>query len=224
MIRVVLVAGSFLLGACGAMSESAYERLATEVSQRNEQRYENAFSELRRQGYVFVDDELIRFASLDEGARQRCRDAANGNSAPVPSDKLKIDVTQPSRPNAPAPSVVEVFAPASQACEFFRDGSNALGVTDADGSTRRLLRSPGPRALVRSPSGEVLHVVVNPRVIEKRTVTVKRTCNEMPSTEPEPFERPRTIPVMWRPLPKLRTIEVRYDREDLDMECTDHVY
>jgi hypothetical protein len=45
----------------------------------------------------------------------------------------------------------------------------------------------------------------------------------MPLVEVEPLRRSPELPVIWATAP-LRKIQMPYDREDLDVECTKNVY
>jgi hypothetical protein len=45
----------------------------------------------------------------------------------------------------------------------------------------------------------------------------------MPLAELEPLRRSAQVNVMWAAAP-LRTVEMPFDREDLEVECTKNVY
>jgi antitoxin (DNA-binding transcriptional repressor) of toxin-antitoxin stability system len=101
--------------------------------------------------------------------------------------------------------------------------NNTLEVTKRDGTTARLVHIPTRRFLARAPNGETVEVEARARVISKQKVRAERTCNRMPLVEVEPLRRSPELPVIWATAP-LRKIEMPYDREDLDVECTKNVY
>jgi hypothetical protein len=129
------------------------------------------------------------------------------------------------RENAATPPLppLELVAPLPAACSFFRAERPSLDVTKPDGTTGRLVALPAPRLLARSPSGEIVEVQPRPRVVSKEKIKVERTCSRMPLEELEPLRRAPLLVVMWA-APALRTIEMPFDREDLDVECTRNVY
>lgn len=220
------------LVAC-AMSQSAFDRYAADIHERNEGRRRAAVEQLKKRGYVLLErDEDVRYATLEESALGRCRredqDLDGGLLAPE-EPLLRIQVVEaPPAGHPPKPPMV-VTAPAEHTCAFLRQPGGTqveLEVKKEDGSTGRLVRALGPRSLARGPGSELFVVDWQPRVT-KRKVLVKRTCNLMP-VSPDPLERRRHESfgayVFWAPAPRLRTVVVTPEQEDIDIECTDHVY
>lgn len=217
-----------LLSAC-AMSQQSFERLSMEVSERNDQRYKEAIDDLGGRGYVLLDDLDARYATLEEPGRTRCVDTAYHidrlDAGPLlPAEPLKILIGEATRGNALAPPPMHVSAPAEKACAFFHQRAGELTVMKEDGSSASIVHTGGPRSLARSRSGELVLVEVQPHVIKRRKVLVKRSCDHMPRVEPDPLEVGFPISVLWGPAPKLRTVVMPIEREEFDVECTDNTY
>ncbi|MBN9159947.1 MAG: hypothetical protein J0I07_03200 [Myxococcales bacterium] len=227
-----LAAFAVLLAGCaGAMSESAFDRLAAEVGERNERRHLQAVEELGKRGYTLVGpDEEARFATLEEPAHIRCQDAVRGvdrlDAGALPHDApLRIEIGEATRGGEPPKPPVYVVARAGEACAFFRrrEVGSALDVTKGDGQAGRLVLA-SPRLMARGGNGELVVVEIRPKIVKSRTVLVKRTCNHMPSVPRDPLETAFGVPVRWTTAPAHSTVVMTVEREDLHMECTDHVY
>lgn len=215
-----------LLAAC-AMSESAYARLAASVRAENEQRDRAVAHELRRRGWLQVDDDTVRWAILPEEARERCMHRANRADAKAargqdPAEVATLRLIEPSR-GGESPAPVEVSAPMPEVCTFFDRSAGELLVTKSDGAEGTLVRVEAPRALARNAKGEIVEIDLQVRV-HRRRVLVKRSCNRMPMVAPSPIERRDPLMVVWGRRPPLRTITLSVEREELDIECTDNVY
>lgn len=227
-----LAAFAVLLSGCaGAMSESAFDRLSAEVGERNERRHLQAVENLGRRGYTLVGpDEDARFATLEEPARIRCRDAVRGvdrsdAGAPPRDAPVRIEIGEATRGGEPPKPPVYVVARADEACAFFRrrEEGSALDVTKDDGQAGRLVHA-APRLMARGGNGELVVVEVHSKLVKGRTVLVKRTCNHMPSVLPDPLDTAFGVAVRWATAPVRSTIEMTVEREALDIECTDNVY
>lgn len=212
------------ISACG-MSEAAQRQLAADVEARNGARVRAAEDELARQGYLLVKDEAARVATLDDASRERCLGNlgytlpdGGAPAANVPLAHMRVKESS----IASAPSI-EVTAPLPAACEFFRARRDELDVTKPDGTNGRLVRLAAPRMLARSRSGEVVRVEPKPRVVAKHKVRVDRKCDRMALEELEPLRRSADLMVMWASA-ELRTVEMPFDREELDVECAKNLY
>jgi hypothetical protein len=196
-----------------AMSVNALYKLEAEVGGRNQARYEAAIESLRARGYEIAPD-VLRYATIDEQARQRC---IHGGA---PEDLVELRVTASTLPGATPAPALELSAPADEACAFFSGRHRELAARRADGSTQLLLNL-GSVSFVRDAHGALAFLDVNIRVISTRTVTVDMECNEMPRPAPDPLDQPH-LPVVLDPAPTPR-VSMDVEREELDVECTDVV-
>lgn len=196
------------------MSEAKYEELAIATSNRNEARYHAAEAELRRKGYVFLPDESLLMAMLDEGAREGC---ITQKVADAGTTKVQLV----DRKGASS----HVTAAAKDVCAFFQGRAKSLQVNETDGSRRELVPI-AMHILARGPDGVVVEIEPQVRIIGKRAVVVDRTCNEMPSPDVSPLERRAPLQVMWSTssAPAPRKIPMPYEREELEMDCAKKVY
>jgi len=207
-----------------AMSQQSFARLAAGVSERNEQRYRAAEAELRTRGYVFVDDEQL-YATLDEQARRRCLDAAyRGQPEPTTaSEPMLVRVATASRADRPPPVPIELSAAAEDACQFFRARIDQLDGRRPDGNVARIIRIGDGVRLARGRHGDIAVVAVSPRVVSRRSVLVKRSCDHMPRPEPDPLERSIHTRVVLASTPPPR-VEMVVEEEMLDVKCTENTY
>ena len=198
--------------------------MAGEVNVRNEQRRAEAEKDLARRGYTRVEDAEVRSAGLERTARDECMNHGFRQLAPGTEEpSLKISISERWNGQPPAPTPVEVVAPARAACEFFSLRLPALDVTLASGDKRQLVRVEGPRSLAKGPNGELVRVVERADVTSKEKVVVEEECNRMPRPEPHPLEQKLPIAVLWGPLVELPTVEITFEREELERECTAYV-
>ncbi len=219
-----------LLASC-AISESAYQKRALEVSERNDKRFAEAVADLKRRGYVLLDrDDAILYASLDPADGKRCLakmwhvDDPDGKPL-APDEPLRIVIGEGTRAGEQPKPPLHVTAPAEAACTFFRQAQRSAGeleVKKEDGQTARIVHSR-PRTLARAANGEIVRVEVQSKVTRTSTVKIDRTCNRSPTVEPDPLEHPFGVPVLWAPVPPLRTVAMTVEREELDTTCTDYV-
>lgn len=202
-----------------AMSPSAYDELASEVSKRNAARHEAAMERFETDGYEWAVDVAL-MALLDEDGTEQCRSARDTSGAPAPGT-ARVRVVAPNPAGGPSVPRTEIDVPLDEACEFFVGRGDRLFGVDADGAPTELLRSPLPVA--RDPAGELVWVEVVRDVLSERTVLVEQTCNEMPSPGPEPFGRPPAPVSVIPPPAPTRRVRVAVEHEALDYECTDIV-
>ncbi len=208
-----------------AMSPAAYDSLASEVAERNQARYDAALEAFRAGGYELAPD-AVRFASLDETARQRCIDArypAGTGQAPVEasaSDDIRFSVVAATQAGNTPSRRLELSAPADDVCAFFSRRTNELEGVDAAGDDVGIVYIDR-QGLARSAAGDLVYVDVVVQVISSRTVLVEDECNEMPDPGPDPLDR-ADVRVLFAPAPTER-VEMTLEREELDYECTEVV-
>lgn len=200
-----------------------------DVGARNDASLATAHASLEAKGYRFVRDDEARFASLEEESRAACRAAVLARygvdaSAPAPGETLRAVVVAPALEGGPSHSPIKVSAPASELCAFFRGSGAELRVTREGGEEGVLVRAGGPRVLAVSPTGERVEVSLAPRVVSRRRVLVERSCDHMPRVDPDPLDIPRPASVRWGPSPPLRRVTVPFDREEVDVTCTENTY
>jgi hypothetical protein len=208
-----------------AVSPQALGKLTAQVSVRNEQRYRTAETGLRAQGYVFADEEQ-RYARLPEEALRRCRaaDPAGPRSAADAAETMVVTVEAMTAPNRPPPAAMQLNVAAADACRFFRDQTNQLAARRADGSgATRIIRMADSARLARDRHGELAIVAVSSRVVSRRHIRVKRTCDHMPTLQPDAIELGISIRVFVAPAPPPR-VAMTVEEEVLDIECTDNTY
>lgn len=220
---------SLVVACARAISPAELDAVHRDVGARNDASLAAARASLEAKGYRFVRDDEARYASLEEDARAACRAmvlARYGAGAPAlpPGDALRARVVTPALEGGPSHSPIVVSAPASELCAFFRGSGAELRVTRESGEAGVLVRAGGPRDLAVSPTGERVEVSLARRVVSRRAVLVERSCDHMPRVEPDPLDVPRPIPVRWGPSPPLRRVTVPFDREEVDVTCTENTY
>jgi hypothetical protein len=219
-LRVALACGA--LGC--AMSREAFNRMAGEVAGRNQQRREEAEQDLARRGYTRIEDADVRFAQIEKTTRDECMNHGFRQLAPGTEEpSLEISIAERKSGTPPAPGVVEVVAPARATCEFFSLQTPVLEVTMADGEKLPIVRIPGPRRLAKGPRGETVRIVERAEVISRDKALVKEVCNRMPRPEPHPLELTEPVTVLWGKPAEPPTVELLFEREELEEECTEYV-
>lgn len=223
----VLIALLVLLPGC-AMSEQSFHRFASETSARNDRRHQEAVDDLRRRGYELIDDLDAKIAMLDAPEAAHCRKVTYhadrfGDDPVKATEPLKIQIIEPTRGSDAARKPTRVTALTGKVCAFFRRRADVLPVVNEDGSAASI-RHQARRELARSQSGEIVLVEVRRRVIETRKVLVKRHCDHMPHPEPGPFDHASFVPVLWGSAPKLRSVVMDVDVEEIEAKCTENTY
>lgn len=211
-----------------AISESSLEGLEREVAQRNEERYRGAMKAFEKRGFVVTNAKML-FASLGQHAYERCDarvQAAQGVDAGVldEAEPIQVDVKRPAGADGQQPPGMNTVAPAKPACDFFRGRVVELRVKKPDGSDGTLMRIRDDVLLAREASGAraLVSVRVEPRVVERKKVLVKRTCNRMPVPYSEVLDR-RAVRVVWADAKPTRELVIAVEREELDVECTENL-
>ncbi len=191
----------------------AYEELAEQVQQRNQERRRAAVQALRERGFEETTD-TTGTVSLDGSGRERCVAALHARAEIDDGETLSVTVTPAGADR------FELVVPASAACAFFGHRARTLLGT-RDGDTVELLRSSRP--LARDRDGAIYYLDIEVEVVSTRTVVVERTCNRMPMVEPHPLERDLAERVLLAPEPT-EHVTMHLEREELEVECTEYVY
>jgi hypothetical protein len=199
-----------LSGGC-AISQARYDELAGETEARNDRRRERAVAELLARGYVF-DRDAARFALfLDDGDRQRCLTRHEADASALDASRPVVLTITAAGSSTPRTTLTVTT---DEACRFFRGQLATLG------EEPQISRIDG--ALARDRQGRLYQVEVRVHELSHRKLLVRRTCNLMPTVEPDPLELAQPIAVvLGPPLPRLQW---NVEREELDLECTDNVY
>jgi hypothetical protein len=109
------------------------------------------------------------------------------------------------------------------ACELFRSQRDTIDGVRPDGTSLRLVRLDDAHRLARDPDGTLVAVVGTERVTARREVLVQRHCDHMPSPVPDPAEHRIHVAVVQAEAP-LPRVEIEFEREALDVRCTDNTY
>lgn len=203
---------------CGAMSEAAYMDLESQVNARNVGRAGDAVAALEVEGFVFVDDSGT-FAMLDDASHERCLGARHEPSA---ADEAPVTLTVRRHGTNGVERADERTAheaPFAEACAFFRGDPATLSLS---GDHLPLRRVTG--RVARAPDGTLIFVHFVRRVVATHRVLVERSCDHMPTVEPDPLERgPDLVRVLALPeAPAVR--EVSLEVEEVDVRCTENTY
>lgn len=210
------------------MSEARYAKLQDETNARNAERRKAAWEALAAKGYreAPVKEELYLYANLDRADRERCwrMEVEGVPDATAPMlEKVTVHVLGGGTAGKP-PAEELVTAYFVAACRAFRD-ETAL-VVERAGGVRDQLR-PRPKShppLLLAPSGEVVELVVDPRVVATKHVAVKRSCGRMPRVATSDFERELPTAVLWGPPVERPRVSMTYDVEVIEVSCSDYVY
>jgi len=199
------------------MSVGAWEREEAATAEANTRAAEAALAIVKKRGLAIVTERETVWVQLDEEAREICRRPADSVGSAVIA--LSISTTSSS----PAHGAERVTAARSDACDFVR-GARDLIEVDAASGPRTLARLGQLTHLARDAAGRRVLIHMRPEVTSRR-VLVEMQCNHMPSPVPGPFERPSPVRAYWtEPGPEPGSVDIVFEREELEVACTDNVY